>query len=775
MIDYGFSYPSANINTNNSTNYNNWNILNNENFQTSVNGAFYTGNNVHTDYNYNTEQNSVYNSTHYYNTNTNYDFNTTNYSNDYKQNYNYEQNNNNNQYNNNYEQYNNNYGQTYSYDQNYNSKQKYQNYGTSNIYEQNYNYEQYNNYEQANNYEQNNTFSNNIYNGQYNFGYKNKGNNENFAQNDNQSNNNYYNNYNIYPPNSNNNIIIYDSTENLNNNNYNYNNNNNYNYNYNTIYNNKNSYGFNNINTNYNNINIYDNSNQNNNEEYELDLYGNLIKKNAQKQNEINHNNNIYNDNTNNFNNFINVDMSSRNTIGPISTTREKLDQINPNIPLDTDYISEPIIHKTNTFSIPVPAPIQKKEVKEKKDPLQAQIGPKSNQPPIQSNALQSRVIDLQPKTTSPLQIEPQNKKINFHFNGLINIGSTCYMNATLQCLLHVSELVDYFLKEFPNDFSSLCQKNSQVPSKGNISRAFYKLIRGVYPQYDENNPFNSRTFGSGSNNPVSPDNFQKVLGDNNSQFKNFEANDSKDLILYLLQTMHEELNYFGDVNINLGQPNQYDRVNTFQFFFSAYERKNFSIISKIFYGTFENMTRCRGCQKILFNYQKFEFISFSTVDYKGKIFNIYNGFEDNQKISLLTGDNQFYCNICKKLCDADLCTKIIVPPNKLLINIDYGKNKKFSPSSVIFGEEIDITKYINFNFGVPIKYRLIGICTHFGYSGSYGHYVAYCKHPNGKWFIFNDSTVNECSKNNIYGGSPYLLLYEKIIYLHLKDILLSN
>jgi len=360
----------------------------------------------------------------------------------------------------------------------------------------------------------------------------------------------------------------------------------------------------------------------------------------------------------------------------------------------------------------------------------------------------------------SPSQPEPQNKKINFHFNGLINIGSTCYMNAILQCLLHVSELVEYFLKEWPNDFDSLCQKNSEVPSKGSISKAFYDLILGVYPK---DNPFSSKTFGSRNNNPVSPDKFQKVLGNNNPQFKNFEANDSKDLILYLFQAMHAELNYFGDVKLNLGRPNQYDKVNTFQFFIFSYERTNFSIISKIFYGTYEIMTKCQKCQKVLYNFQKFEFISFGMFDYKDKIFDIYNGFEDNQKMSLLTGDNQFYCNTCKKLCDAELYNKIIVPPNKLLINIDYGKNKKFSPSSVIFGEEIDITKYVDFDFGVPIKYRLIGVCTHFGSSGSFGHYVAYCKHPSGKWFIFNDSTVNECSKNSIYGGSPYLLLYEKI------------
>ena len=60
------------------------------------------------------------------------------------------------------------------------------------------------------------------------------------------------------------------------------------------------------------------------------------------------------------------------------------------------------------------------------------------------------------------------------------------------------------------------------------------------------------------------------------------------------------------------------------------------------------------------------------------KKFLIFNGFDDNKKPQLLKGDNRFYCNNCKELCEAILTCKITQPPNKLLINIDYGKNKKF-------------------------------------------------------------------------------------------------
>ena len=37
-----------------------------------------------------------------------------------------------------------------------------------------------------------------------------------------------------------------------------------------------------------------------------------------------------------------------------------------------------------------------------------------------------------------------------FPTKGLRNIGSTCYMNETFQCLLHVSDLTIYFIDEYP-------------------------------------------------------------------------------------------------------------------------------------------------------------------------------------------------------------------------------------------------------------------------------------------------------------------------------------
>ena len=36
------------------------------------------------------------------------------------------------------------------------------------------------------------------------------------------------------------------------------------------------------------------------------------------------------------------------------------------------------------------------------------------------------------------------NENLYFSKKGLNNVGLTCYMNSTLQCLLHIVELINY-------------------------------------------------------------------------------------------------------------------------------------------------------------------------------------------------------------------------------------------------------------------------------------------------------------------------------------------
>ena len=332
-------------------------------------------------------------------------------------------------------------------------------------------------------------------------------------------------------------------------------------------------------------------------------------------------------------------------------------------------------------------------------------------------------------------------------------------MNAILQFLIHIPELSSYFLNEYPKDKDILKLKNPNSLTKGDLSDAYYNVILGVEKKIKEETKYNFNSY--------TPKKFKEILGKYNSQFSKYEANDSKDLILYLLQTFHEELNYFGDKTAptNILPPNQTLRGNAYNYFNLVYNTTDFSKISQLFYGTYENVITCLECKNDFYSYQKFEYISFSTFLYKDKQFNIMNGFENIESKQYLKGDNKYHCNICKKLVEAEIICKIIDLPKYLILNIDYGKNKVYNVKKLIFGHEIDLQKYISFYCGQKTKYKLVEICTHIGSSGPRGHYVAFCFDKKSKnWYKFDDSTCMKCDKNILNNNNPYLLLYEIVL-----------
>ena len=121
-------------------------------------------------------------------------------------------------------------------------------------------------------------------------------------------------------------------------------------------------------------------------------------------------------------------------------------------------------------------------------------------------------------------------------------------------------------------------------------------------------------------------------------------------------------------------------------------------------------------------------------------------------------------CNKCKKLVDAELFTKIIEPPIKLIINIDYGKDKINSVQKFIFEHELDITDFLSFKFDKNVKYKLSLICSHRGFSGPTGLYYTFCKNKeNNTWYKFDNSSCGEIDNYEIIRGDPYLLIYERI------------
>ena len=343
---------------------------------------------------------------------------------------------------------------------------------------------------------------------------------------------------------------------------------------------------------------------------------------------------------------------------------------------------------------------------------------------------------------------------------GLNNIGATCYMNASLQCFSNTKKLTNYFLEHYVTD------------PKNTMSNEYFEVLKNLWNI--ENN-----------NKSYSPNSFKDVLSKENELFAGVQANDSKDLINFLLERFHQELNVAKNVNDidnvpNGNQPDQSNEQLMLKLFLDEIEEKFDSIISNLFYGILETKSQCKGCNIIKYNFQVYSFIEFPlqqvnqyffnkgarpllTEDGKNPDIDLYECFEYNEKVDLMDGENQMFCNQCNKLCDSTYTTKLYSGPNYLIINLNRGKGAVYE-CKVNFPEQLNIFNFVTFKQGITV-YELYAVICHLGPSSMSGHFVAYCRNRiDNKWYLYNDAFVTLCDKQKQYTeGMPYILFYRAL------------
>lgn len=334
---------------------------------------------------------------------------------------------------------------------------------------------------------------------------------------------------------------------------------------------------------------------------------------------------------------------------------------------------------------------------------------------------------------------------------GLINIGGVCYMNALLQCFYYCLPLTNYFLNidEY--------QKNKF----GLVSHGYYDFVKRL-----------------NSGDIYAAKNFKEALITTDKSFSGNGGKDSKDLAIFILSELHEELKenessvlyYDKSCNRNNKLDVYKEKLNLDNF------NNNKTIISKTFdfYMLLEQRCRNYYCQgqykKSVYNIQNENIIIFELENvYKEmNLNNLVISIEDcllNYKYKKII--NCPFCH-CKKF---EIIKSICTLPKIFIFVMNRGKNAKFN-CKIKIKKELDMSKYYN---PIDVKYKEDNtiydlICSTFvddwcrGYKHE-GHTIALCKnYNNGNYYIFNDTQVSETNINEIYdyNNIPYILFYER-------------
>jgi ubiquitin C-terminal hydrolase len=363
-----------------------------------------------------------------------------------------------------------------------------------------------------------------------------------------------------------------------------------------------------------------------------------------------------------------------------------------------------------------------------------------------------------------------ENVKINQiypHRTGLQNIGQTCYMNSTIQCLSNIKYLSDNLIKHF-GKFDIENQP---------LSVAFSSLVYDLFTTQKKY---------------IAPKLFKKIIGKLNPLFEGMHAADAKDLIFFLLETMHKELNKIKinseESNIDYAQleKDSFDEDKMFQHFIKEYKEKNKSIISDTFYGIIRSTMKCNSCNKTKFSFQTFNLLIFQLKNIKEYniktrknnnkyVINIYDAFDCDKKEEVLDGENMIYCNSCKGLRSGTHQQIIYSLPRVLIIILNRGRNNLDFNENFNFHQDLDLSieDYV-IRSDIYTKFYLQCVITHLGESGSGGHFIAYCRNgPNEEFLCYNDASVSRATvkdamssniSENVYEKrTPYILVYHHI------------
>lgn len=212
---------------------------------------------------------------------------------------------------------------------------------------------------------------------------------------------------------------------------------------------------------------------------------------------------------------------------------------------------------------------------------------------------------------------------------GLTNIGNTCYMNASLQALVHCAPFVQFFISDAYLAQVTTNNVNSLVTRVGSLVQMIH----------------------SGRHSVVTPGEFKIQLGIMNRFFKGFRQHDAEEFVSFLLDKVGEESNRESNENEIVRTGIQSNKMVTEAQQARVERRKTAnSFILDTFEGLFASAVKCSVCKTTSTTYDPFLVLSLaipSIAKPDTDTVTIEDCFSDFSSEEPLDGENKWYCSKC--------------------------------------------------------------------------------------------------------------------------------
>uniref|UniRef100_A0A182JE81 ubiquitinyl hydrolase 1 n=1 Tax=Anopheles atroparvus TaxID=41427 RepID=A0A182JE81_ANOAO len=176
---------------------------------------------------------------------------------------------------------------------------------------------------------------------------------------------------------------------------------------------------------------------------------------------------------------------------------------------------------------------------------------------------------------------------------GLHNLGNTCFMNAALQVLFNTQPLTQYFINKM-----HLYELNTsnKLGTKGQLVLRYAELLRDVW---------------TASTRSIAPLKLRFCVTKHAPQFSGGGQHDSQELLDWLLDSLHEDLNRvmekpYSELKDSDGRSDVIVATEAW----SQHHARNQSIIVDLFYGQLKSKVTCQGCGRDSVRFDPFSLLS---------------------------------------------------------------------------------------------------------------------------------------------------------------------